>query len=206
MVCSCGKHSAIYVPPKKKQPGRWMVLAVKVAGHKPRPVTTVTSKARALERVRAVCAGCDTVRCNLGAAAAGPVAPAPHNLRERTDTVNYDDTVRCATCPAGPGRGHKRQASDDVLHTAQAILKKPKPTNEELREALSKLTEQHQLLKRWYGKAVLDRNQAFALLREEFPIISESNKGQNNEHKTIEETEEECKFGQAKMAQAGWAE
>jgi hypothetical protein len=85
-----------------------MVMAVKVAGQKPRPVTTVSDKAKALERVRALCVGCEAATCPSEPFAAGPVAPPPPNLRERTSTVNYDDTVRNASCPAGPGRGRKR--------------------------------------------------------------------------------------------------
>ena len=145
-----------------------MVMAVKVAGQKPRPVTTVSDKAKALERVRALFVGCEAATCPSEQFAAGPVAPPPLNLRERTSTVNYDDTVRNASCPAGPGRGRKRQADEDALKTAQAVLKKSKPTNDELRDALGKLTEQQQLLQRWYGKVVSDRNRAFALLREEY--------------------------------------
>jgi predicted RNA-binding protein with PUA-like domain len=56
LQCRCGDHSAKYVPAKKKQPPRWMVTAVKVQGKKPRPVTTVANKEKALERVRAECA------------------------------------------------------------------------------------------------------------------------------------------------------
>jgi hypothetical protein len=56
LLCRCGDHSAKYVPAKKKLLGRWMVMAVKVQGQKPRPVTTVTSKEKALERIREACA------------------------------------------------------------------------------------------------------------------------------------------------------
>ena len=57
--------------------------------------------------------------------------------------VHYGDIARVASKPAGPGRGHKRQANEDAMKTAQTVLNKPKPTNDELRDALSKLTEQH---------------------------------------------------------------
>lgn len=56
LVCSCGAHSASFVPPKKKQPARWMVLAVKARGQQPRPVTTLATKEKALQRVRLICA------------------------------------------------------------------------------------------------------------------------------------------------------
>ena len=66
------------------------------------------------------------------------------------------------------------------------MLKKPKPTNDELLGALSKLTEQHQLLQRWYGKVIYDRNRAFALLRDEYTNTTTSCCGKG---KTIEESE-----------------
>jgi hypothetical protein len=56
LLCRCGDHSAKHVPAKQKQPSRWMVMAVKVQGQKPRMVTNVTTKEKALERVRAACA------------------------------------------------------------------------------------------------------------------------------------------------------
>jgi hypothetical protein len=67
LLCRCGDHSAKYVPVKKKQPARWMVMAVKVQGNKPQVVTNVTTKEKALERVRAVCAlrSADTTRAEL---------------------------------------------------------------------------------------------------------------------------------------------
>ena len=187
LLCSCGDHSAVYVPPKKKQSARWMVMAAKVAGNKPRPVTNLPDKEKALKRIRALCAGTDVPR-STQSAAVGAMTPAPPGLRERRVSVSYDDTVRNASCPAGPGRGHKRQvpADEGALKTAQNVLKKPKPTNEELRAALNKLTEQHKLLQHWYGKAVSERNQAFALLREDYSSTSILNKD-----KTIEENEEE---------------
>ena len=55
LLCCCGDHSARFVPAKKKQPSRWMVLAVKVQGHKPQVVTPVMTKEKALVRVRAAC-------------------------------------------------------------------------------------------------------------------------------------------------------
>ena len=94
LVCSCGNHTATYVPPKKKQPGRWMVLAVKVAGHKPRTVTTVMDKAKALERVRALCADVAAPSCISESSAVEATPSTPPDLRERIVATNYDDAVR----------------------------------------------------------------------------------------------------------------
>ena len=140
LVCSCGAHSAKFVPPKKKQPARWMVLAVKVPGQKPQPVTTLT-KEKALQRVRLICASSSApTETTTNPTTTGAPAEPQHNLRKRT-AMDYDDTVRLPSLQAGSGRGHKRQADVKALKTAQAVLKKPKTTNEELRDALCKLTE-----------------------------------------------------------------
>jgi hypothetical protein len=56
LPCRCGDHSAKCVPATKKQPSHGMVMSVKVQGQKPWMVTNVTSKEKALERVRAGCA------------------------------------------------------------------------------------------------------------------------------------------------------
>jgi hypothetical protein len=173
LVCSCGNHSAQYVPATGKKPAKWMVYAVKQAGNKPRPVTTLATKQKALDRVRSLCVA-SAEEIQPVAVAKQQQPPLRVRLRQPA-TLNYDDTARRGTREAGPGRGNKRLSDGEALATAQAILKKPKPTNEELRDALCKLTEQHQLLQRWYGKAVSDMNQAFALLREEYSSTSISN-------------------------------
>jgi hypothetical protein len=77
LLCRCGDHSAKHVPAKKKEPARWMVMAVKVQGCKPQAVTTTTTKEKALERVRAVCAP----------AAARTATPDPEVLNESNVTA-----------------------------------------------------------------------------------------------------------------------
>lgn len=190
LVCGCGHHSAVWEPPRKKQKARWMVLSARL-GHKPQRVTNVNTKAKALERVKAICA----------AAAAAPSMPptsatpsrslaAQLNLRQQP-TINYDDTARVAAKPAGPGRGHtgKRPATATALDQADAVLKKPSAGAEELRDALVHLAAEHRLLQRWYGKAISERNQAYALLRDEYATTCDSCcKG-----KTAEKSEEERK-------------
>ena len=161
LVCSCGAHSAKFIPAKKKQPARWMVLAVKAVGQKPQPVTNVTRKEQALQRVQLICASsavptdCSAVPKDSATAtiAAQPTAPTNHNLRKRT-AVPYDDTVRLPSRPAGPGRGHKRQP-DSALTEAEALMKKPKAGAEELRAALGKLCQEHRLLQQWYRQVIV---------------------------------------------------
>ena len=149
LVCSCGVHSAKFVPPKKKQPARWMVLQVKAPGQQPQPVTNLTKKEKALERVKLICATSTTPADHTTTAPlAQPIAPTQPDLRKRT-AVAYDDTVRIASYPAGPGRGHKRQP-ETALAGAEAVLKKPKASSEELRAALGKLCQEHRLLQQWY--------------------------------------------------------
>ncbi len=67
LLCRCGDHSAKYIPAKKKQPARWMIMIVKVQGSKPQAVTNVATKEKALERVRAACAltATDSTRVQL---------------------------------------------------------------------------------------------------------------------------------------------
>lgn len=151
LVCSCGAHSAKHISAKKKQPARWMVMAVKAPGQKPQAVTTVIAKEKALQRVQAICAGSKTPADPTATrAATHPTTDTQRNLRERT-AVNYDDTVRNASCCAGPGRGHKRQP-ETALGEAEAVLKKPKATTEELRGVLGKLCSEHRLLQQWYQR------------------------------------------------------
>ena len=60
LVCSCGLNSATYVPARKKQKARWMVLSARV-GQKPQPITNLNTKSKALERVKALCAAAAVV-------------------------------------------------------------------------------------------------------------------------------------------------
>lgn len=55
------------------------------------------------------------------------------------------------------------------------MLKKPRASFEEVRGALGKLAQQHELLQRWYGRVLSERNQAFALRRDEYPSSSDPN-------------------------------
>ena len=166
------KHSAKFIPAKKKQPARWMVLAVKAVGQKPQPITTVTHKEKALQRVRLACAGsmapAATVDLANANCVAQPTAPSQPDLRERT-AVKYDDTVRNASCLAGPGRGHKRQP-ETALVQAEAVMEKPKASAEELRAALGKLCQEHRLLQQWYQQVQCERDRAYALLKDEYSL------------------------------------
>lgn len=129
LICRCGNHSAKFVPSKKKQPSRWMVLAVKAPGQKPQPITTLASKDKALQRVQLICNSSSSLSDHTSAEPPTQV-PQPsvshqRHLRNRT-AVDYDDTVRIASCPAGPGRGHKRQP-ESALVGADAVLKNQRP-------------------------------------------------------------------------------
>jgi hypothetical protein len=90
-------------------------------------------------------------------------------LREQPASVlKYDDTVRQASRPAGPGRGHVGKREGAALEEAEGVLKKSRPTLPEAIAALSHLTAEHRLLKQWYQKVQGERDQAYALLRDEF--------------------------------------
>jgi len=165
LVCGCGAHSAVFVrgSKKKKVRDKWQVLAVQTQGHKPRPVTTAYTKQKALERVEAVCAASSQPKSASNVTQPAHTQLSTCHLRQQT-AVNYDDSARVASKPAGPGRGHTGKRPADALEQAVTALKKPRASAEELRDALGKLTEQYKLLQRWYTKAATERNQAYALL------------------------------------------
>ena len=147
-----------------------MVLAVKAPGQKSQPITTLASKDKALQRVQLICNSSSSLSDHTSAEPPTQV-PQPsvshqRHLRNRT-AVDYDDTVRIASCPAGPGRGHKRQP-ESALVGADAVLKKSKASNEELRQALGALTEEHRVLQRWYQQAKAARDRAHAVLCDEY--------------------------------------
>ena len=154
LICSCGDHSAVYVPAKKKQKERWMVKAVKAPGQKPQVVTNKVAKGMALQRVREDCA--KSAHAIQPATAEAPLDCYKYNMRKHTE-VQYDDTVRTASHPAGPGRSHKRKP-ETVLGQAEDVLKKPKANAEELRAVLVKLCSEHRLLQQWYQKVQCERD------------------------------------------------
>ena len=166
LICSCGDHSAVYVPPKKKQKERWMVKAVKAPGQKPQVVTNKVAKGMALQRVREDCA--KSALAIQPATAEAPLDCYKYNMRNHNQ-VKYDDTVRTASHPAGPGRGHKRKP-ETVLGQAEDVLKKPKANAEELRAVLVKLCSEHRLLQQWYQKMRCERDRAFSLLADEYSL------------------------------------
>ena len=167
LICSCGDHSAVYVPPKKKQKARWMVKAVKAPGQKPHVVTNKVAKGMALQRVREDCA--KSAHAIQPAIVEAPLDCYKYNMRNHTE-VQYDDIVRnTASHPAGPGRGHKRKP-ETVLGQAEDVLKKPKANAEELRAVLVKLCSEHRLLQQWYQKMRCERDRAFSLLADEYSL------------------------------------
>lgn len=175
LQCYCGKHSAVFCPPKKQQPGRWTVLEVKVEGRKPRPVTTLADKEKALDRVRSLC--CPTAATSTQPQAEPAQQPSNGTATRQTPrakaSVNYDDTARRASCPAGPGRGHTGKRSASALDEADAVLKKPRATAEELRGALVKLSDEHRLLNNWFHQVKAERERAYSLLRDEYLLASD---------------------------------
>jgi hypothetical protein len=71
--------------------------------------------------------------------------------------MDYDDTMRLPSRPAGPGRGHKRRP-ETALGQAEAMIKKPKASAEELRTALGKLCQEHRVLQQWYQRVQCERD------------------------------------------------
>ena len=62
--------------------------------------------------------------------------------------LNYDDTTRQASRPAGPGRGIKRSMDVSAVGEAEHVLKQPKASEAELCVALGRLTQEHRVLQR----------------------------------------------------------
>jgi hypothetical protein len=83
----------------------------------------------------------------------------------------YDDTVRVASKPAGPGRGKQFQKRPlSGFDQAEWVLKKAKPSYEELHTTLCKLTDEHRLLQQWYSKVQSERDRAYGLLVRKYDL------------------------------------
>jgi hypothetical protein len=62
----------------------------------------------------------------------------------------------------------KRNSS--ALSEAECVLKKSKPSYEELHASLSRLTDEHRLLQQWYSKVQSDRDRAYDLLVQKYEL------------------------------------
>jgi hypothetical protein len=92
-------------------------------------------------------------------------------LREQpADLSKYDDTVRQASRPAGPGRGHTGKREGTALEEAEAVLKKPKPTVGELQGSIRNLVGAHKSLQKKYLTALSDRDRAYVLLKDDYSL------------------------------------
>eukprot|EP00658_Telonema_sp_P-2_P028389 TRINITY_DN2175_c0_g1_i2.p1 TRINITY_DN2175_c0_g1~~TRINITY_DN2175_c0_g1_i2.p1 ORF type:complete len:210 (-),score=34.39 TRINITY_DN2175_c0_g1_i2:98-727(-) len=153
LLCCCGNHSALWRPPKHKQPGAWLVFAVKVKGQKPRLVTTLSNREKALARVSSMCGATNISQDDSNPTPqSAPTQQPEHRHSSRVQQpVNYRDTPTRASRRAGPGRGHtNKKRAATPLEQATAVLKKSKPTINDAMAALSNLTNEHRLLQRWY--------------------------------------------------------
>lgn len=147
--CSCGDHSARLQPEGKKQQ-KWECYAVKKVGNKPRLVTMRAEKLDARDVVAALCHGTYDLQNRPRAAA----THSAHSTRKRDHTPSLGTNAPRATRIAGPGRGRKgeRVTSEGAVDEAERVLKKPKPSEQEWRHALSRLTDAHKLLHQWCDK------------------------------------------------------
>ena len=152
LQCSCGKHSARLQPagPKKR---KWEVFEVKKEGNKPRRVTMRAEKDSAISVVIDLCKGVYEKK-NQPAAATGVICGLRH---QEIRTVQYSEATTRASRVAGPGRGRKgeRVTSDGAVDEAERVLKKPKPSEQEWRHALGRLTQEHKLLQQWCEQVAL---------------------------------------------------
>ena len=140
LLCSCGKHSACLQPPGSAT-RKWQVFRVEKSGNKPRVVTLRARKEDAVVVVRDLCAG---VYAKQNRPRAGVDAESrPRRKRQRQGQVDATTAppVR-ATKPAGPGRGHKGPMWNDPVHEAERVLKKNRPSHDEMRYALERTTEE----------------------------------------------------------------
>jgi hypothetical protein len=169
LLCFCTMHSAVFIPAKKKRAAGWMVRAVQRDGQQPRPVTTVSQKEKALEHVRALCAGTHKSQSRQVVAAPSEYIPKADLRAVSGQQPNYDDTVRVHSKPAGPGRGHKREP-ESAFHHAEAVLKKAKPSYEEVYGTLKKLTSEYRLLQNWYSQVLCERDRAYSLLVRKYEL------------------------------------
>ena len=168
LLCACGKHSAKYAAGKGKEARpKWLVYSSARPSEKPKLVTTRSQKAGALQAVTELCKGHFSKR-SAPAPAAQPAQP----IRQArgSGALNYDDTTRQASRPAGPGRGIKRSMDVSAVGEAEHVLKQPKASEAELRVALGRLTQEHRVLQRWYSQVVSERDQAHAMLADEYQL------------------------------------
>ena len=172
LLCFCKQHSAVFIPAKKKRVAGWMVRAVQREGHQPRPVTTVSQKEKALEHVRALCAGTHKSQTRQIVAAPSECIPKANLRAVSGQQPSYDDTTREHSKPAGPGRGHKREpdSADSAFHQAEVVLKKAKPSYAEVYSTLKKLTSEHRLLQNWYSQVLCERDRAYSLLVRKYEL------------------------------------
>ena len=150
--CSCGDHSARLQPEGKKQQ-KWECYAVKKVGNKPRLVTMRAEKLDARDVVAALCHGTYDLQNRPRAAA----THSAHSTRKRDRTPSLGTNAPRATRIAGPGRGRKgeRVTSEGAVDEAERVLKKPKPSEQEWRRALGRLTQEHKLLQQWCEQVAL---------------------------------------------------
>jgi hypothetical protein len=151
LVCSCGKHSARLQPEGTKK-RNWQIFAVKKEGNKPRIVTMKAEKHTARDVVLALCDGSYQQQNRPAAAPTQPTRTVRH--REASRAQNTSCAAPRATRIAGPGSGHKgvRVSGEGAVEETERVLKKPKPSEQEWRHALGRLTTEHKLLQQWCDK------------------------------------------------------
>ena len=155
LLCACGKHSATHDPGKGRKPKpKWRIYSSGRPSAKAKEVTSRSQKLGALQAVVELCKGSFSVRPAPAAAArASQPTRQARGGSSANVPINYDDTARRATRIAGPGRGHtEKRCGEDAVGEAERVLKKPKASEEEMRHAFGRLTDEHKLLQRWCDK------------------------------------------------------
>ena len=154
LLCACGRHSATYDPGNgQKAKPKWRIYSSDRPSAKAKEVMTRSQKPGALQAVVELCKG--QFKLRSAASARAPAARTAQSTRQARggSHASYDDTARSATRPAGPGRGHTgKRAGEDAVQEADRVLKKPKASDQEMRHALGRLTEEHKLLRCWCDK------------------------------------------------------
>jgi hypothetical protein len=140
LLCSCGKHSACLQPPGSAT-RKWQVFRVEKSGNKPRVVTSRARKEDAVVVVRDLCAGVYAKQNKPRAGVDAESRPVRKRQRQGQVDATTAPPVR-ATKPAGPGRGHKGPMWNDPVHEAERVLKKNRPSHDEMRYALERTTEE----------------------------------------------------------------
>lgn len=167
LVCACGSHSATYDAGKGKAKPKWRIYSSERPSGKTKQVTTRSQKPGALQAVTELCKGQFSTRPAATAAAQPSRSSKPARERQQ---VHYDGTTRRASRPAGPGRGIKRSMDVSAVDEAEHVLKQPKASEAELRVALGRLTQEHRVLQHWYSQVVSERDQAYAMLADEYQL------------------------------------